>query len=76
MLNILFSNFGEIACGEDIQLLEYPILPSACLSVTQKVSRFSGWNIALEHYTVAWVTRPERPKGMKDVIKQARRAAT
>merc|ERR550532_503239 len=24
--------------------------------------------------TVAWVTRPERPKGVKDVIKQARRA--
>ena len=28
------------------------------------------------HCTVAWVTRPERPKGVKDVIKQARRAAT
>ena len=27
------------------------------------------------HCTVAWVTRPERPKGVKDVIKQARRAA-
>ena len=26
-----------------IQLLEYPILPSVCLSVTQKVSHFSGW---------------------------------
>ena len=25
---------------------------------------------------VAWVTRPERPKGVKDIIKQARRAAT
>ena len=24
--------------------------------------------------TSAWVTRPERPKGVKDVIKQARRA--
>ena len=24
---------------------------------------------------VAWVTRPERPKAVKDVIKQARRAA-
>ena len=24
--------------------------------------------------TVAWVTRPERPKGVKDVIKQAQRA--
>ena len=28
------------------------------------------------HCTVAWVTRPERPNGVKDVIKQARRAAT
>ena len=28
------------------------------------------------HCTVAWVTRPERPKGVKDVIKQARRATT
>ena len=26
--------------------------------------------------TGAWVTRPERPKGVKAVIKQARRAAT
>ena len=26
------------------------------------------------HCNVAWVTRPERPKGVKDVIKQARRA--
>ena len=25
---------------------------------------------------VAWVTRPERPEGVKDVIKQAQRAAT
>ena len=28
------------------------------------------------HCTVAWVTWPERPKGVKDVIKQAPRAAT
>ena len=28
--------------------------------------------MTLSHYcTVAWVTRPERPKGVKDVIKQA-----
>ena len=26
------------------------------------------------HHTVAWVTRPERPKGAKDEVKQARRA--
>ena len=31
---------------------------------------------ALSHHCIdAWVTRPERPKGVKDVIKQARRAA-
>ena len=24
----------------------------------------------------AWVTRPERPKGLKDIMKQAQRAAT
>ena len=30
---------------------------------------------SLMHYcTVAWVTWPERPKGVKDVVKQARRA--
>ena len=29
----------------------------------------------LLHCIDAWVTRPERPKGVKDVIKQARRAA-
>ena len=30
---------------------------------------------ALSHRcTDAWVTRPQRPKGVKDVIKQARRA--
>ena len=28
------------------------------------------------HSTVAWVTRPERPKGVKDVVKQARRVVT
>ena len=27
------------------------------------------------HCTGAWVTQPERPNGVKDVIKQARRAA-
>ena len=33
-------------------------------------------NALSHHYTVAWVTRPERLKGVKDVIKQTRRAAT
>ena len=28
------------------------------------------------HCTVGWVTQPELPKGVKDVIKQAQRAAT
>ena len=27
-------------------------------------------------YMHAWVTRPERPKGAKDEVKQARRAAS
>ena len=34
-----------------------------------------GFSNALSHHCiVAWVTRPERLKGVKDVIKQARRA--
>ena len=33
---------------------------------------FQKMSNALHHRTVAWVTRPERPKGVKDVIKQAR----
>ena len=33
-------------------------------------------NALSHHCTVAWVTGPECPKGVKDVIKQARRAAT
>ena len=28
------------------------------------------------HFANAWVTRPERPKGVKDAVKQARRAPT
>ena len=32
-------------------------------------------NALFHHCTVAWVTWPERPKGVKDVIKQARRRA-
>ena len=31
-------------------------------------------NALSNHCTVAWVTRPERPKGVKHVIKQAQRA--
>ena len=40
-------------------------------SVAKKLS-----NVHIVHCTVAWVTRPERPKGVKDAIKQvgARRA--
>ena len=32
-------------------------------------------NALFHHCTDAWVTRPERPKGAKDEVKQARRAA-
>ena len=39
---------------------------------TTKKTKFS--NALCHHCTDAWVTRPERPKGVKDVIKQARRA--
>ena len=31
-------------------------------------------NTLSNHCTVAWVTRPEHPKGVKDEVKQARRA--
>ena len=37
-----------------------------------KKNKFS--NALCHHCTDAWVTRPERPKGVKDVIKQTRRA--
>ena len=33
-------------------------------------------NALSHHCTVAWVTRPQRPQGVKDVIMQVRRAAT
>ena len=32
------------------------------------------WCELFHHCTVAWVTRPERQKAVKDVIKQTRRA--
>ena len=38
--------------------------------------RDSALNALSNHSTVAWVTRPEHPKGVKDVVKQARRPAT
>ena len=37
-----------------------------------KKNKFS--NALSHHCTDAWVTRPQRPKGVKDVIKQGRRA--
>ena len=37
---------------------------------------FDFSNALSNHCTVVWVTRPERPKGVKDKVKQARRAAT
>ena len=33
-------------------------------------------NTLSHHCTDAWVTQPERPKGVKDVVKQAQRAET
>ena len=39
---------------------------SVCDASVRDASRCNG----------AWVTRPERPEGVKDVIKQARKAAT
>ena len=51
----------------------------ACVKMTgenvcKKILKKSN---ALSHNcTVAWVTRPERQKGVKDVIKQSRKAAT
>ena len=42
----------------------------------EKNSKKKKFSNALSHHcTDAWVTRPERPKGVKDIIKQARRAA-
>ena len=50
-----------------IQQLEYPI-PLHCTSqkTTMAISILRS---------IAWATRPERPKGVRDKIKQARRAA-
>ena len=44
-------------------------------SVAEACELVLDFSNALSHHcTVAWVTRPERSKGVKDVIKQARRA--
>ena len=46
------------------------ISETAGVKTTRKILNIK----VLSHYcTVAWVTRPERPKGMKDIIKQARK---
>ena len=45
------------------------------LKKIKKNSQKKFSNALSHHCTDAWVTRPERPKGVKDVIKQARRAA-
>jgi len=44
---------------------------------SQKTTKESTKNLTKkkQNCTDAWVTRPERLKGVKDVIKQARRAA-
>ena len=70
-----------------IQLLEYPIpLPVLVLVLSSSVTKTVTWRYLgnREWYhrsagvktAVAWVTRPERPKDVKDEVKQARRAAT
>ena len=45
------------------------------LKKMKKIKKFSKKNkfsnALCHHCTDAWVTRPERPKGVKDVIKQA-----
>ena len=56
-----------------IQLLEYLIPPPPSSSQKRRVQWISGtcFSNALSHHcTVAWVTRPEHPKDLKDVIKQ------
>ena len=42
--------------------------------ILKKIKQNKFSNALSHHCTVAWVTRPERPKGVKDVVKQARRA--
>ena len=45
--------------------------------ILKKITKKNKFSNALSHHcTDAWVTRPERPKGVKNVIKQARSAAT
>ena len=51
-------------------------LSCCCCSccVTEKSHPYMMRSSSSNHHTVAWVTRPERPKGAKDEVKQARRA--
>ena len=63
-------------------VLEYPIPARApCAARPRHKTKNNDKQVffcnALSHHcTVALVTRPDRPKAVKDVIKQARRAAT
>ena len=41
-----------------------------------RLAHYPQANALSNHCIVAWVTRPERPKGAKDEVKQARRAAS
>ena len=54
-----------------------PLTPNNdCIALQWMLCNFLDFSNALSHHcTVAWVTRPERPKGEQDVIKQARRAS-
>ena len=52
-------------------------MPTSNYKNTQLLLSSADFSNALSnHCTVAWVTWPERPKGMKDEVKQAQRAAT
>ena len=44
-------------------------------SVTLRVPPLAHAHHVHAHHIIAWVTRPERPKGAKDEVKEARRAA-
>ena len=52
-----------------IQLLESP-----CSSVGDKICPYFQWEEQQQQQVSAWVTRPERLKGAKDEVKEARRA--
>ena len=46
------------------------------LTVKKSIFFYKNLKKKINRCTFAWVTQPERPKGVKDIIKEARRAAT